>query len=654
MEDKVRIGVYICHCGSNIAGTVDVKAVVEFAQGLPSVVMAKDYIYMCSDPGQNMVKEDIKQLGLNRVVVASCSPTLHEHTFRQAVQDAGLNPYLFEMANIREHCSWITEDREEATEKAKALVSAAVRRVFYQEPLEVKEVPVNSNVLVVGGGIAGIQAALEIANSEHKVYLVEREPSIGGHMAQFDKTFPTLDCASCIFTPLLSEVGQHPYIELMTYSEVEEVSGYIGNFKVKIRKKARYVDEDKCTGCGVCQEKCPWKVDSEFDEGLTKRKAIYIPFPQAVPNVPVIDTEHCAYFLKGTCRACEKFCEAKAIDFEQEDEMVDVEVGGIIVATGYQAFDPSVITQYGYGRYDNVLTALQFERMCNASGPTDGKILLKDGSEPESVAILHCIGSRDKNYHEYCSRVCCMYSLKYSHLIKEKTGADVYQMYMDMRCFGKGYEEFYERLSEEGVNFIRGKVAQVTDRAIADEEKGKLVVVCEDTLLGSIVRVPVDIVILSTALEARSDAEAVARLFNINRSADGFFLERHPKLDPVATTTAGVFVVGCAQGPKDIPDTVAQASAAAARVLAMISKGKVEIEAAIAYIDEELCSGCRICNLLCPYNAISFDEEKEVSRVNEALCKGCGVCVAACPSGALTGKHFTTEQIMAEIEGVLV
>ncbi|MBA7683413.1 Ferredoxin-type protein NapF [subsurface metagenome] len=654
MEDKVRIGVYICHCGSNIAGTVDVKEVAEFARGLPSVVMAKDYIYMCSDPGQNMIKEDIKQLGLNRIVVASCSPTLHEHTFRQAVQDAGLNPYLFDMANIREHCSWITEDGEEATEKAKALVSAAVRRVFYQEPLEVKEIPVNSNVLVVGGGIAGIQAALEIANSEHKVYLVERDPSIGGHMAQFDKTFPTLDCASCIFTPLLSAVGQHPYIELMTYSEVEEVSGYIGNFKVKIRKKARYVDEDKCTGCGVCQEKCPWRVDSEFDEGLTKRKAIYIPFPQAVPNVPVIDTEHCAYFLKGTCRLCEEICEGKAVNFAQEDKIVEVDVGAVIVATGYQAFDPSVITQYGYGRYDNVLTALQFERMCNASGPTDGKVLLKDGSEPESVAIIHCVGSRDKNYHEYCSRVCCMYSLKYSHLIKEKTGADVYQMYMDMRCFGKGYEEFYERLSEEGVNFIRGKVTQVTDRTITDEEKEKLVVVCEDTLLGSIIRLPVDMVILATALEPKSDAEAVARLFNITRSADGFFLERHPKLDPVATTTEGVFVVGCAQSPKDIPDTVVQASAAAARVLAMISKGKVEIEAAIAAIDEDLCSGCRICNLLCPYNAISFDEEKEVSRVNEALCKGCGVCVAACPSGALTGKHFTTEQIMAEIEGVLV
>jgi len=654
VEDKTRIGVYICHCGLNIAGTVDVSAVAEFARGLPSVVMAKDYIYMCSDPGQNMIKEDIKQLGLNRIVVASCSPTLHEHTFRRACQDAGLNPYLFEMANIREHCSWVTEDYGDATEKAKALVGAAVRRVYWHEPLEVREVPVNPNVLVVGGGIAGIQAALEIANSEHMVYLVEREPSIGGHMAQFDKTFPTLDCASCIFTPLLSEVGQHPYIKLLTYSEVEEVSGFIGNFKVKIRKKARYVDEDKCTGCGVCTDKCPWKVDSEFDEGLAKRKAIYTPFPQAVPNTPVIDREHCTYFLKGTCRACEKFCEAKAIDFEQEDTIVEAEVGGIIIATGYDTFDPSVITQYGYGRYDNVLTALQFERISNASGPTAGKIMLKDGSEPKNIAIIHCVGSRDTNYHKYCSRVCCMYALKYSHLIKEKTSAEVYQMYIDMRCFGKGYEEFYERISDEGVNFIRGKVGEVTDLAINDEEKGKLVVVCEDTLLGSIIRVPVDMVILCTALEAHSDAEEIARLFNISRSADGFFLERHPKLDPVATTTEGVFVVGCCQGPKDIPDTVAQASAAAARVLAMISKGKVEIEATTAAVNEELCSGCRICELLCSYKAISFDEEKEVCRVNEALCKGCGTCGAACPSGAISMKHFKDEQILAQIEALAV
>ncbi|MDH5696269.1 MAG: CoB--CoM heterodisulfide reductase iron-sulfur subunit A family protein, partial [Dehalococcoidia bacterium] len=448
MEDKdnVRIGVYICHCGHNIAGTVDTKEVAEFAKGLPAVVMATDYMYMCSDPGQNMIKDDIKRLGLNRIVVASCSPTLHEHTFREAVQDAGLNPYLFQMANIREHCSWVTEDQAKATEKAKALVGAAVRRVFYHQPLEIRQVPVTPSVMVVGGGVAGIQAALEVANGGHKVYLVEREPSIGGHMAQLDKTFPTLDCASCILTPLLSAVGQHPNIELMTYSEVEEASGSIGDFKVKVRKKARYVDEDKCNGCGVCQEKCPWKVTSEFDQGLSQRKAIYTPFPQAVPNVPVIDTEHCAYFLKGTCRACEKFCDLKAVNFEQQDKTFEVQVGAVIVATGYDSFDPSVIAHYGYRRYDNVVTALQLERMCSASGPTGGKIVLKDGSQPKSVAIIHCVGSRDKNYHEYCSRVCCMYSLKYAHLIREKIeDAEIYQFYIDMRCFGKGYEEFYER-----------------------------------------------------------------------------------------------------------------------------------------------------------------------------------------------------------------
>ncbi len=656
MEDKeVRIGVYICHCGTNIAGTVDTKEVADFIATLPSVVLSKDYIYMCSDPGQNMIKEDIKKLGLNRVVVASCSPTLHEHTFRQAVQDAGLNPYLFEMANIREHCSWVTEDSTDATEKAKALVSAAVRRIYYQEPLEIREVPVTSSTLVVGGGIAGIQAALEIANGGYRVYLVEREPSIGGHMAQFDKTFPTLDCASCIFTPLLSAVSQHPNIELMAYSEVEEFSGYIGNFKAKIRKKARYVDEEKCNGCLVCVEKCPWKTVSEFDEGISQRKAIYTPFPQAIPNVPVIDTEHCVYFQKGTCRACEKFCGPKAIAFEQQDQEVEIDVGAVLVATGYDAFDPSAITQYGYGHYDDVYTALQFERMCNASGPTEGEIKLKNGTVPESVAIIHCVGSRDKNYHEYCSRVCCMYSLKYAHLIKEKIeNAEVYQFYIDMRCFGKGYEEFYERLSNEGVQFIRGKVAQVTDHAIDEEEQGKLVVVAEDTMLSTMIRVPVDMVVLSVAIEPRSDAEDTARMFNISRSADGFFLERHPKLDPVATTTDGVFVIGCSQGPKDIPDTVAQASAAAARVLAMIAKGSVEVEAATAEIDEELCSGCKICNLLCPFSAISFNEEKKVSEINTALCKGCGICVAACPSAAITGKHFTTEQLLAEIEGVLV
>jgi len=651
-----RIGVYVCHCGTNIAGTVDVGTVAEFAGGLDSVVVARDYKYMCSDPGQNLIKQDIRELGLNRVVVASCSPRMHEPTFRRACQGAGLNPYLFAMANIREHCSWVHEDGVVATEKAKALVSAAVGRVYWQEPLETEDVPVNPNVLVVGGGIAGIQAALEVADSEHQVYLVEREPSIGGHMAQFDKTFPTLDCAACILTPKMVSVGQHPYIKLMTYSEVAEVSGFVGNFKVKIRRKARYVNEDACTGCGLCETKCPWKTDSEFDMGLGKRKAIYRPFPQAVPAIPVIDRELCVYFRKGTCRACEKFCEAKAIEWEQADRIEEVEVGSIIVTTGFQQFDPAVISQCGHKRFPNVLTGLEFERMCNASGPTEGKIVLKDGQEPESVAILHCVGSRDENYHRYCSRVCCMYSLKYSHLIREKTpGAEIYQLYIDLRCFGKGYEEFYNRLQEEGVNFIRGRAAEVTDLAETPEEKGKLIVLCEDTLIGRQRRIPVDMVILSSALEPRGDAEETARIFKISRSADGFFLEKHPKLDPVATMTDGVFIAGCCQGPKDIPDTVAQASAAAARALAMISKGRVTPEAAIAAVNEALCHGCGRCEEICEFGAPTVSRNGRlvpISTINEALCKGCGACAIACPTGAISVRHFTRQQILAEIEAL--
>ena len=657
-----RIGVYICHCGSNIAGTVDVQAVTEFAQGLPSVVIARDYMYMCSDPGQDLIREDIKNLGLNRVVVASCSPLMHERTFRRVCESAGLNKYLFEMANIREHCSWVTENREAATEKAKALVSAAIRRVYYQESLLTKEVPVNPNTLVVGGGIAGIQSALEIAASGHKVYLVEREPSIGGHMMQLDKTFPTLDCSACILTPKMSDVGSHPNIELMTYSEVVDVSGYVGNFKVKIRKKARYVDEDKCIGCSTCQELCPVRVSNEFELGLSQRKAIYIPFAQAVPNKAVIDAQHCRYLEKikegkDVCRLCQKGiekkgipgCEAGAIDFEQTDKFIEIEVGNIILATGYDTFDPSPIYQYGYGRFDNVVTALEFERMINAAGPTDGKVLLKDGSEPRTVGIIHCVGSRDKSYHEYCSQVCCMYSMKLGHLIREHIpGAKVYEFYIDLRAVGKAYEEFYNRVLDEGTIFIRGRPSDVI------QQNGRLVIQCEDTLADCQCLIPVDMVVLSAALQPKADAEEVARLFSLSRSADGFFLEKHPKLDPVATTTDGIYVVGCCQSPKDIPASVAQASAAAARILAAISAGTIEIEAAIAAIDEELCSGCQICANLCPYKAIAFDEERKVCRVNEALCKGCGVCVAACPSGAITGKHFTNEQIMAEIEGILV
>jgi heterodisulfide reductase subunit A len=651
--EEIKIGVYVCHCGTNIAGTVDVEEVAKYAETLPHVVVARHYAYTCSDPGQELIKKDIKELGINRVVVASCSPRLHERTFQGVLREAGLNPYLFQMANIREHCSWLHEPGPELTEKAKRMVAAAVNRVALHVPLEIRAVPIFPATLVVGGGIAGMQAALEIANSNHMVYIVEREPSIGGHMAQFDKTFPTLDCAACILTPKMTEVSRHPFIRILTYSEVVGISGYVGNFRVKIRRKPRYVDEGKCIGCLICQEKCPWTALSEFNAGTSKRKAIYTPFAQAVPNIPVIDTEHCAYFLKGKCRACEKFCDANAINFEQSELIFELEVGNIILATGFDTFDATSIPQYGYGRYPNVFTSIEFERLCSPTGPTEGHIILADGRQPESVAIVHCVGSRDKNYNEYCSRVCCMHALKYSHLIKEKTNAEVYQMYIDMRCFGKGYEEFYNRISSEGINFIRGKVAKVTAEALTDEEKGKLIVLVEDTLLGTMLRVPVDMVILCIALEPRKDTNEVARLFHLGRSADGFFLERHPKLDPVATMSEGILVAGCCQGPKDIPDSVAQASAAAARALAMIARGKIEVPAVTASIDETKCSGCKICNLLCPYDAIFFDDEAKVSRINQVLCQGCGVCVAACPSSAITHNYFTPEEIEAEIEGVL-
>jgi heterodisulfide reductase subunit A2 len=1120
--DEIRIGVYICHCGLNIAGTVNVEEVARYIATLPNVVVSRHYRYMCSDPGQDLIRNDIKRLGLNRVVVASCSPRMHELTFRKTVETGGLNPYLYEHANIREQCSWVHDDRKLATNKAKDLVRAAVMRVHHHEPLVIREVPLNPNVLIVGGGIAGMQSALDIANGQQQVYLVEREPSIGGRMAQLDRTFPTLDCAECILTPKMSDVGHHPFINLLAYSEVEDVSGCIGNFKVKVRKKARYVDEEKCVGCGDCEEKCPRRAPSEYEMGLASRGMAYIPFPQAIPNVATIDRreerpckaackeacpihmnvlgyaslikegrfeeayevirrtnplpavcgrvcyapcqeacnrgqfdEHvairelkrfaadqelkmggrkssplertkeelvavigsgpaglaCAYdlvrqgysvtvfeagpepggvlrwgipeyrlpqamlsndishiedlgveircnaavkslsevfeqgykavflgtgaglsqkmgvpgedsdgvfyaldflrqvrfgvkvklgskvvvigggnaavdaarvlrrlgvedvtvvyrrsreempaipseieemehegvkieflaapvkvvaegkvvkgiecirmemgatdasgrrrpvpvkgseftmdvdnviiavgqgvdksmlpeglaytewstlavdpvtlqtniegvfaggdvvsgpadviaaiasgkraacsidaYLKGEelsleeggkverlseeeladikkrfasrkrvtarklepqkrvvsfdeveqtfspeeareeagrclasmvegcfqCGECRQVCEARAIDFEQKDQVVELEVGSIIVATGYDQFDPSVIPQYGYKKYPNVLTGLEFERLTCAAGPTEGKILLKDGRPPQSVAIVHCVGSRDENYHEYCSRVCCMYGLKYAHLARELANAEVYEFYIDMRCFGEGYEEFYKRLSEEGVNFIRGKVAKITDEALNDEEKGKLIVVSEDTLLSKLIRVPVDMVVLCSALEARSDAENVARLFNLNRRADGFFLERHVKLDPVATPTDGIFIAGCCEAPRDIPDTVAQAEATAAKALSLISKGTVTLEAAVSTVDESICHGCGRCEEVCTFSApkVTSKDGNLVSSINEALCKGCGSCAVVCPTGAISIRHFTKDEILAQV-----
>jgi heterodisulfide reductase subunit A len=647
-----KIGVYVCHCGSNIAQMVDCKNVVDYAATLPNVTVAREYQYMCSDPGQELIKKDIKELGLTRVVVASCSPLMHELTFRRAVEEGGLNQFLFQMANIREQCSWISEKKEMATERAKSIVGAAVKRVTFQEPLEVKKVPVNPNVLVVGGGITGIEAALQIADSGKKVYLVEKEPTIGGYMARFDKTFPTLDCAACILTPKMVNVAQHPNIELLSYSDVTGFSGYVGNFTARIRRRPRYVEEEKCNGCGLCTEKCPISVPSEFECGLGKRKAIYRPFPQAVPNIPVIDREHCLFFTKGICKVCVKFCPRGAINFDQKEEFLDLEVGAAILATGFDLFDASKAKQYGYGRLPNVITSLEFERFSHASGPTGGKILLKNGQTPTSIAILHCIGSRDTNFNEYCSRVCCMYSMKIAHLAHEKTEGKIYEYYIDIRAFGKGYEEFYKRLLNEDTVFIRGKAAEVTEVAQTPAEKGKLIVVAEDTLLGIVRRTPVDMVVLSVGLEPRKDAADLARTFSISRSQDGFFLERHPKLAPVSTASDGIFIAGSCQGPKDIPDSVAQGAAAAANALSLIDRKEVTLEPTVAVIDEESCSGCKICIGLCAYNAITFDETKKVSKVNDALCKGCGVCVAGCPSGAIDQRNFTDDQLLAEVESV--
>jgi heterodisulfide reductase subunit A len=1127
---EIRIGVYICHCGINISHTVDVQTVRDYISKKPYVVIAKDYKFMCSDPGQEMIRDDIHRYNLNRIIVAACSPQMHELTFRKNAEEAGLNRYLVQIANIREHCSWIHENREEATEKAIALVNAAVKRVKYQIPLIPLQSPVNPNVAIVGAGIAGIQAALEIAESGRTVYLVERESTIGGQIAKFDKTFPTLDCASCILTPKMVSISHRKNIHLFTLSEVKTVSGYFGNFKIKIEKKPRYVDE-KCTSCGECAKVCPVRVPNWFDHNLSNRTAIHKAFPQAVPNTYVIDKQErppckeacpigqdaagyvsliregrfteaiklirtknplpvicgrvcyhpcesecnrgyvdspiaiqhlkrfatdwemrnelliepkvpeikrdekvavigsgpaglvCAHdlaakgfkvtvfealsipggmlavgipeyrlpkrllnfeidFIKrmgvsiktdskfgvdfhlnnlneqgykavfiatgahkgvslnisgehfrgvyqgieylrkyalgipvplgnrvaiigggntaidcartairsgiekvmilyrrtraempalpeeisdaedegiqfiylvapvevlvendrvkalrcekmqlgepdasgrrrpipipgsefeieldsiiaaigqtpdvslfknhsavaltrnGTievnsetlqtdipgvfaggdvclgpstviaamgmgkraaesiekylnkqpldnflthmvqpryrrgetfrphsyaplykdtpkedrskmpklnpldrkndfrevelgfkaedavkeasrclncgvcveCYECVRVCEPNAIDHSMKRETVELEVGQILLTTGYHLFDPSIISAYGYGKYDNVITSLEFERIVSSTGPTNGKILLKNGKEPKAIAIVHCVGSRDENFHRYCSRVCCMYSLKFSHLVRERINAEVYNFYIDMRAFGKGYEEFYSRVLQEGANVVRGKVAEVIQVSMNGNKEKMLLVKCEDTLIGKYREIPVDMVILSSAIEPQLDSEDVRRIFGISRSPDGFFLERHPKLEPISTATDGIYIAGCAQGPKDIPDSVAQAGAAAARMLAIAEKGMIEIDPIRAEITEELCGGCRICNNLCPYSAISFIEEKKVSNVNSTLCKGCGTCVASCPAGAIAGSGFSDEQIYSELEGIL-
>jgi len=655
---EVRVGFYVCHCGHNIAGMIDCPAVAHYIGRLPGVAVSRDYKYMCSDPGQELIKQDIREHHLNRVVVASCSPLLHEHTFRHAVEAAGLNPFYFQMVNIREHSSWVHTDRVAATDKAMALSRAAVNRVRLHRPLETTRVPIHPDVLVVGGGISGIHAALTLANGGKKVFLVERDPSIGGHMAKFDKTFPTLDCAACILTPKMSAVRSHENITLWTYSEVVKVEGYVGNYVVTVKRKPRYVNEALCIGCQECINACIFKeakFPDEFNVGLSKRKSVYIPFPQAVPQAVVIDPARCLHFKTGKCKqTCIEACgDRHAIDLTQKEELVQVKVGNIIVATGFRLFDAKRIPQYGYGLYPNVVTSIELERLVTSSGPTGGHVALRDGRTPQSVAFVLCVGSRDFKTNRWCSRTCCMHSMKLAQLVREHTGADVTVFYLDIRAPGKGCEEFYDKSLKDGIQFVRGRVAEVTDWAVTPEEEGKLVVRVEDTLAGLVRRIPVDMIVLAVGMEPHADAQDVRRLFNMSCGTEGWFLEKHPKMAPVATFTDGVFIAGCCQGPKDIPDSIAQAGAAAAEAMALIDRGYIEQEPNTAYIVEADCSGCKSCLALCPYTAIAFDETKGKASINAALCKGCGTCVAACPSGSIRQRLFEDDEIFSEIEGVL-
>jgi len=662
-----KIGVFICHCGENISATVDVARVAEAAGKLEGVAFSTDYKYMCSDPGQTIIKQMVKEKGLTGVVVAACSPRMHEPTFRKACSEAGLNPYMCEMANLREHCSWVHDKSEATTQKAIDLVRTLVEKVKLDKPLFPIKVPVTKTALVIGGGIAGIQSSLDIANAGHQVILVEKDPSIGGHMSQLSETFPTLDCSQCILTPRMVEVAQHPNITLMTYAELEKLEGSIGNFKATIRKKAKSIDEKLCTGCGVCATKCPTKkIPSEFNTGLGMRTAIYVPFPQAVPNKPVIDKENCSYYQKGKCKVCEKVCPTGAIRFDQEDELVELEVGAVVIATGFNVMQPSGFPEYGYGKYKDVITGLQFERLASASGPTLGEIRRpSDGKIPEKIVFIACAGSRDPAKGiPYCSKICCMYTAKHAMLYQHKVhSGKSYIFYMDIRAAGKNYEEFVRRaIVEDEVNYIRGRVSKIY------EQNGKLIVKGVDTLLNAKnVEIEADMVVLASAAVANEGSEELAQKLHISYDAYKFFSEAHPKLKPVETNTAGIFLAGACQAPKDIPETVSQASGAAAKVAILFSQNELSRDPVIAVVNRSApplystCVGCFMCATACPYQAI--EEElitnrkgeviKKVARVNPGLCQGCGTCVAFCRSKSIDIQGYTNEQMYAEVMALL-
>ncbi|MBQ3080700.1 MAG: CoB--CoM heterodisulfide reductase iron-sulfur subunit A family protein [Clostridia bacterium] len=660
-----RIGVFVCWCGSNIAGTVDVHAVAEALKTEPGVVFSTDYQYMCSQAGQNIIKDAIRDYRLTGVVVCSCSPRMHEVTFRKTASQAGLNPYMVEIANIREQCSWVHKDVPTGTEKAIILGRAAVAKVNLNAPLTPGESLVIKRALVIGGGIAGIQTALDIADAGFPVDIVEKQPTIGGKMAQLDKTFPTLDCAACILTPKMVDAAQNENIRILSYSEVEKVGGFVGNFEVTIRKKARYVKEDICTGCGACVEKCPMKkVPNEFNLGMDNRRAVYIPFAQAVPKVATIDPNYCNMLKNGKCGLCARVCTAGAIDYTQKDELITEKYGAIVVATGYNPISLDKFDEFAYNQSKDVISSLEFERLTNAAGPTAGKLVRpSDGKHPHTIVFVQCVGSRcdacAEKGKEYCSKICCMYTAKHAMLTRDKyPDTEVYVFYIDVRTPGKNFDEFYRRAVEEyGVHYVKGMVGKVSP------EGDTLKVQASDLISGKQLHIDADLVVLAAAIEPDASARPLATMLTASMDTNDFFTEAHPKLRPVESPTAGVFLSGACQGPKDIPETVSQAGAAASKVIGLLVKDKLTTNPCVAQSNELMCNGCSSCELVCPYGAITYiDKEfrmpdrsiqiRRVAQVNPAVCQGCGACTVACPSGAMDLNGFKSEQIIAEVDAI--
>jgi heterodisulfide reductase subunit A len=640
MGEDLRIGVWVCECGGNIGDVVDVDSVVEALK--PEVVYTRKERYLCSSPSIDQIKGAVERQKLDRVVLACCTPKMHRETFKGNLEEVGLNPALLEIVNIREQCSWVhKEDHEGATQKALDLTRGAIERARESQPLESKRMKVSPEVLVIGGGVAGITTSLRLSEFGLKVHLVEKSPSIGGHMIQFPKVFPTLDCSQCILTPKMAQVNQSGNIDLITYAEVSEVSGVPGDFEVKVQLKPRGVNIEKCIGCGACSRVCPTDVPSEYDEGLGMRKAAYIPFPQSVPSVYTIDFDHCV-----RCGQCVDACPAGAIDLDDEGGELDLNVGAIVLATGYELYDIGSLAQYGYGKYPNVVTSLEMERILDVNGPTGSQLIVPEtGMDVKSVAYILCAGSRDTEVGKpYCSRVCCLYALKQAQLLRDRD-VDVWIHYIDIRSPGRRYEEFYMSTQEKGAMFVKGKVTEIIPQG------GRALVRGEDVTINRMVENPVDLVVLCPPIVTAEDTLKLAEMLRVPVDEDQFILERHPKLDPMATKRDGIFAAGVVVGPKDIQSTTAEAEGAAMKVVNFLAGDRV-IEPNKAFLAHpELCDGCGDCAEVCPESAITLEGDKPV--INEVMCSGCGACMPACPHDALDQQGLSDAQLKAQIRGAL-